>query len=372
MKSWSPCADASAARTRPRVWQRWLLGLASGSAAQGKRPLAVGNLYDVRDVRDPQRSPDGGWVAYTVTRAIRDTDKNDTDVWMVSWDGRERVQVTSSPDSESRPRWSPDGKFLAFVSSRQDSKAAQVWLLNRSGGEAVRLTDVKGGVTDYAWAPDSRRLALVVADPDPAVPAEDDEADDTAKGAAAKTPKPIVVDRYHLQVRLRRLSPWRTQPPVPVRPDVEEERDPHTGKVRRVLARLVARWPPDRVRPAPSRRRRRRQDAERRCVRHRRAFRRVAAPPDDDHGGGERSSGLEPGRTMDRLSARGRGQVFRLRSSPDRRDSVRRRGSAHADGRARPARDRSRVVGRRAQPALRRRRRPRSVHRTGAPRWRTR
>ncbi len=117
---------------------------------------------------------------------------------MVSWDGREHVQLTSTPDSESRPRWSPDGKFLSFVSSRQDSKAAQVWLLNRSGGEAVRLTDVKGGVTDYAWSPDSRRLALVVADPDPAVPAEEDEADE-AKGAAAKTPKPIVVDRYYFK-----------------------------------------------------------------------------------------------------------------------------------------------------------------------------
>ena len=168
----------------------------TGPAAQGKRPLAVSNLYDVRDVRDPQRSPDGGWVAYTLTRAIRDTDKNDTDIWMVSWDGREHVQLTSSPESESRPRWSPDGKFLAFVSARQEAKAAQVWLLNRSGGEAVRLTEIKGGVTDYAWAPDSRRLALVVADPDPAVPPEDDPADAKAKDAAAKTPKPIVVDRY--------------------------------------------------------------------------------------------------------------------------------------------------------------------------------
>jgi len=169
-----------------------ILSLATSPVAQGKRPLAVDNLYDVRDVRDPQRSPDGKWVAYTVTRAIRETDKNDTDVWMTSWDGREHIQLTSTPDSESRPRWSPDGKFLSFVSSRQDVKAAQVWLLNRSGGEAVRLTDVKGGVTDYAWSPDSRRLSLVVADPDPKSPDEDDK----GKDAPAKTAKPIVVDRY--------------------------------------------------------------------------------------------------------------------------------------------------------------------------------
>ena len=168
------------------------LGPVVGPAAQGKRPLAVDNLYDVRDVRDPQRSPDGQWVAYTVTRAIRDTDKNDTDVWMVSWDGREHLQLTSTPDSESRPRWSPDGKSLAFTSARQDAKAAQVWLLSRSGGEAVKLTDVKGGVTDYAWSPDSQRLVLVVAEPDPKAPDEDDK----SKDATAKTPKPIVVDRY--------------------------------------------------------------------------------------------------------------------------------------------------------------------------------
>ena len=57
-----------------------VLGVTPQPSAQGKRPLAVDNLYDVREVRDPQRSPDGKWVAYTVTRAIRETDKNDTDV----------------------------------------------------------------------------------------------------------------------------------------------------------------------------------------------------------------------------------------------------------------------------------------------------
>ena len=145
------------------------------SHAQPRRLLTVDDLFSLREVRDPQRSPDGQWVAYTVTRAIRDTDKNDTDVWMVSWDGAQQIQVTFTPESESRPRWSPDGKYLSFVSSRQGAKHAQVWLLNRAGGEAVKLTDVKGGVSDYAWSPDSARLVLVVEDPDPADPPEDKE-----------------------------------------------------------------------------------------------------------------------------------------------------------------------------------------------------
>ena len=162
--------------------------------AQSKRPLHVDDIYQLLEVRDPQRSPDGGWVAYTVTRAIKDTDKNDTDVWMVSWDGRQQVRLTSTPDSENSPRWSPDNRYLAFVSSRMGARGGQLWLLNRAGGEAEKLTDVKGGISDFAWSPDSSRLVLVVNDPDPAeAEAEGDKGD---KPGAPKTPKPIVVDRF--------------------------------------------------------------------------------------------------------------------------------------------------------------------------------
>ena len=236
-----------------------VLGVTPQPSAQGKRPLAVDNLYDVREVRDPQRSPDGKWVAYTVTRAIRETDKNDTDVWMVSWDGQDRIQLTSTPDNESRPRWSPDGRFLSFVSSRQGSSSAQVWLLNRTGGEAVKLTDVKGGVTDYAWSPDGQRLSLVVAVPDPSAPGR-------RRATRAKTRR-----RKH-QNQLSSIattsSPTlagtsrRAQPPLSLRhcrvsrrSGKGQSRDPDARHVQRDLASLVARQPADRIHSSPSRRR---------------------------------------------------------------------------------------------------------------------
>lgn len=170
-----------------------LLLLAVPVAAQDKRPITDDDLFNIREVRDPQRSPDGKWVAYTVTTAVKETDKNNTDVWMVSWDGAQQVQVTFTPDSESSPRWSPDNKYLSFVSSRQGAKDGQLWLLNRAGGEAVKLTDIKGGVSDHVWSPDSRRLVLVVKDRDPADTDADKPEDEK------KTPKPIVIDRYRFK-----------------------------------------------------------------------------------------------------------------------------------------------------------------------------
>jgi dipeptidyl aminopeptidase/acylaminoacyl peptidase len=160
-----------------------------------KRPLAVDDVYNVKDVRDPQRSPDGKWVAYVVSRAIKDGDKNDTDIWMASWDGSQDLQVTSSPDGESQPRWSPDNKYLSFVSSRQGAKGGQLWLMNRAGGEAIKVSEVKPGISSYAWSPDAKRIVFVVSEPDPRDPKDDDKEAADKK----KTPPPIVVDRYHFK-----------------------------------------------------------------------------------------------------------------------------------------------------------------------------
>src|SRR5262245_42913011 len=172
-----------------------LFVLISGSPAFAqKRPLNANDIYNLKDVRDPQRSPDGKWVAFVVSRAIKDTDKNDSDVWMASWDGTQEIQLTSSAESESQPRWSPDNKYLSFVSSRQGAKDGQLWLMNRAGGEAAKVSEVRGGISDYAWAPDGKRLVLVVNDPDPRDPKEEEK-----EGEKKKSPLPIVIDRYHFK-----------------------------------------------------------------------------------------------------------------------------------------------------------------------------
>jgi dipeptidyl aminopeptidase/acylaminoacyl peptidase len=182
-------------RFEPRLWTRAALpltlftavlglapaadaGLTPGAAA--KRLLTIGDFDRLEALEDLQCSPDGRWVAYTVTRSDKEADSRRSSVWMVSWDGSQDVRLTYGPDSDDSPRWSPDGRYLGFLSARPAEGAEQVYLLDRRGGEARRLTDVKQEITGYEWSPDGKKLVLVMRErEDPKAP-----------------PKPIVIDRY--------------------------------------------------------------------------------------------------------------------------------------------------------------------------------
>lgn len=162
------------------------------------RTLTVDDFARSRNVSDPQVSPDGKWIAYTVATIDLEKDKRDSDLWMISWDGSQRIRLTATPEtSESSPRWSPDGRYLAFLAARGDEEekklGSQVWLLDRRGGEAQKLTDIKGGVAEFSWSPDSKRLVLAVNDYDPNSDPEKKE------GWKRKTKPPIVIDRYHFK-----------------------------------------------------------------------------------------------------------------------------------------------------------------------------
>jgi dipeptidyl aminopeptidase/acylaminoacyl peptidase len=171
-------------------------------AQAARRPLKLDDMHRFHDVRDVQISPDGKWVAYTVSTVDAAADKGDTDVWITSWDGKQHLRMTTSPESETSPRWSPDGRWLSFLSSRPGkAKGNQVWLLDRNGGEAQQFTDVKGRLTAYDWSPDAKKLLLVMADRDPNDPADDERpagaaAPSAAGGAPGKAPKVIVIDKY--------------------------------------------------------------------------------------------------------------------------------------------------------------------------------
>ena len=211
------------------------------TAQGGKRPLSLDDLGKLKEVRDPQCAPDGKSVAFVVSQIdVKEDKPGSGHIWTVGIDGQNERQITSSTESESSPRFSPDGKYLSFTSSRPGkAKGNQVWLLDRSGGEAFQLTEIKGRLQGYEWSPDSKRLALTIGDPDPDAPEDQPRA---ARRPPRKAPKPIVIDRYKYKqdVQGYLLSGRHTYVYLF---DIATEvaRSPDEGQGRRVVAVVVAR-----------------------------------------------------------------------------------------------------------------------------------
>jgi dipeptidyl aminopeptidase/acylaminoacyl peptidase len=158
-------------------------------SARAGRPLAPEDWYRFQPLSDLQVAPDGAAVAYLVTTYDRQTDESRSALWSADWAHGEGVQLTRG-ESVTDPRFSPDGRYLSYLSARPAAGEAQLWLLDRRGGEGRAVSHVTQEITGYAWAPDGTHVVLVMRG-DGEEPRLQGKSDANSEG---KTPRPIVID----------------------------------------------------------------------------------------------------------------------------------------------------------------------------------
>jgi len=154
-----------------------------------KRGVRPGDVYLLKTVMDPQVSPDGLMVAYVVVGADKDDDETRTAVWVAPINGRAAARRFTQGKKDHSPRWSPDGRSLAFVSDRGEK--SQVFVAPLAGGEARQVTKAKWGVSSPAWSPDGTRIAYAARTGEWKEPKE-------RKGAEKSAPRVIRDLRYKL------------------------------------------------------------------------------------------------------------------------------------------------------------------------------
>jgi dipeptidyl aminopeptidase/acylaminoacyl peptidase len=193
---------------RPAMAQDSSAGSQTNSSAAEKtaatRNLTVDDYFRILEVEDAHISPEGKWVCYTVTTHDLKEDKDKTRIWMISTSGGTAIPLTAENVSSEHARWSPDGKYLAFLSGRgaaksdkeDEDKKKEIWVLNREGGEAQKLTGTIQDVDAYEWSPSGDRVVLELQDPSIN---ELEAAKDKDKADAKPKAHPWVIDRLHFK-----------------------------------------------------------------------------------------------------------------------------------------------------------------------------
>jgi dipeptidyl aminopeptidase/acylaminoacyl peptidase len=165
------------------------------------KPLTFEDFIRIKRVADPQVSPDGTQVAYVVTEMSLERNSSNSDIWVIPFKGGEARRMTASPNSDFHPRWSPDGKTLAFTSSR--SGTPQIWLLGLDGGEARQLTHVAAGASGVEWSPSGTHLAFLSS-----VFPDAPDAESNARMLKQQAEDPVKAQIFN-QLLFRHWNSWR-------------------------------------------------------------------------------------------------------------------------------------------------------------------
>jgi dipeptidyl aminopeptidase/acylaminoacyl peptidase len=166
---------------------------AVSAAGASNRALDADDFDRLLSVESVACSRDGNWIAYTVEGSDLESDERKSAVWMTDYQGTTELKLTAEGEaSASNPKFSPDGRYVSFLSARKVEDKLQLYLLDRHGGEAQLLDAIGGDVADYAWSPDGTQLVVSMS-----VGAADGASDKPTD--KSKSPPPIVIDRLHFK-----------------------------------------------------------------------------------------------------------------------------------------------------------------------------
>lgn len=159
--------------------------ISSIAQQNGKRSIRPEDVWRSYSVSSPKISPDGQWILYNHSKVDSIKDGYDGKLYMMSINGNENIQLTEQTKGVGQPSWSPDNKYISFLSKgKTEESSAQIFLMNRKGGEPIQLTKIKGEISSYRWFPDGKSILMEILDPSTA---------DTAK---TKIRKPYEIRRY--------------------------------------------------------------------------------------------------------------------------------------------------------------------------------
>jgi dipeptidyl aminopeptidase/acylaminoacyl peptidase len=208
--------------------------------AAGPRPMTPQDLWAVKRIGQPSISPEGDWCVVDVTTWDIDKDESSSNLWLLSTDGKTQKQLTTSTGKSGGPKWSPDGKSIAFVSQRAGDESPQIYAISPTGGEARRVSHMVVAPTGLKWAADSRTIyAIGWAWPDAA-----DDSSHRAREKALKETRSKAVVIADAQYRI--WDKWIADGKRPMIFAVAVE----TGRHRNLLANAKRFLPP--TEPPPS------------------------------------------------------------------------------------------------------------------------